>query len=206
MLCAEHKESGSILFGVFDGHGPSGAFVAEFFRERVAELVFDSSALGADPVRAMRDALASIESRLLVEHRNDADFSGTTANLCVVRSKRAWVVNCGNSRLVIGRRWPDDSIRPSLVTQDHKPSLPEEKARIVEAGGRVFSVDCGDGEDSGPLRVWLGDINVPGLALSRSLGDRIAHSGAFAAPLYRGAATRIRGATSSSPTRPPYLW
>ena len=81
MLCVEHKESGSILFSVFDGHGPSGAFVSEFFCERVPELVFGSAALGADPVRAMCDALASTESTLLREHRNAADFSGTTANM-----------------------------------------------------------------------------------------------------------------------------
>lgn len=32
-----------------------------------------------------------------------------------------------------------------------------------------------DGVD-GPARVWLGNMDVPGLAMSRSLGDAVAHS------------------------------
>lgn len=32
-----------------------------------------------------------------------------------------------------------------------------------------------DGVD-GPARVWLGHMDVPGLAMSRSLGDAVAHS------------------------------
>ena len=58
---------------------------------------------------------------------------------------------------------------------DHKPDLPEEKARIEAKGGRVFSVEYDDGID-GPARVWLGHMDVPGLAMSRSLGDVVAHS------------------------------
>jgi len=32
------------------------------------------------------------------------------------------------------------------------------------------------GRFSGPQRVWVKNINSPGLAMSRSLGDTIAHS------------------------------
>ncbi len=32
-----------------------------------------------------------------------------------------------------------------------------------------------DGVD-GPPRVWLGHLDIPGLAMSRSLGDAVAHS------------------------------
>jgi serine/threonine protein phosphatase PrpC len=39
----------------------------------------------------------------------------------------------------------------------------------------VFAVEYDDGVD-GPARVWLGHMDVPGLAMSRSLGDAVAHS------------------------------
>ena len=39
----------------------------------------------------------------------------------------------------------------------------------------MFAVEYDDGVD-GPQRVWLGNMDVPGLALSRSLGDVIAHT------------------------------
>lgn len=31
-----------------------------------------------------------------------------------------------------------------------------------------------DGEDIGPLRVWMRDMWIPGLAMSRALGDGVA--------------------------------
>ncbi len=61
------------------------------------------------------------------------------------------------------------------ITSDHKPDIPAEKARIEAKGGRVFAVEYDDGVD-GPPRVWLGHMDVPGLAMSRSLGDAVAHS------------------------------
>ena len=39
----------------------------------------------------------------------------------------------------------------------------------------MFAVEYDDGVD-GPCRVWLGHMDVPGLAMSRSLGDAIAHT------------------------------
>ena len=61
------------------------------------------------------------------------------------------------------------------VSIDHKPDRPEEQARIEAAGGRVFAVEYDDGVD-GPPRVWLGTIDIPGLAMARSLGDTVAHT------------------------------
>jgi len=52
------------------------------------------------------------------------------------------------------------------LTVDHKPELPDEKQRILATGGRVFAVQYEDGV-RGPERVWLSDLNVPGLAMSR---------------------------------------
>lgn len=49
------------------------------------------------------------------------------------------------------------------------------QARIEAKGGRVFAVEYDDGVD-GPCRVWLGHMDVPGLAMSRSLGDVVAHT------------------------------
>ena len=49
------------------------------------------------------------------------------------------------------------------------------QARIEAKGGRVFAVEYDDGVD-GPQRVWLGNMDVPGLAMSRSLADVVAHT------------------------------
>ena len=39
----------------------------------------------------------------------------------------------------------------------------------------MFALSYDDG-DTGPERVWLKDQDIPGLAMSRSLGDTVAHS------------------------------
>ena len=57
------------------------------------------------------------------------------------------------------------------LSRDHKPDLPDERRRIEQQGGRVDRV-----YGMGPFRVWLKNENYPGLAMSRSIGDGVAHS------------------------------
>jgi len=45
-----------------------------------------------------------------------------------------------------------------------------EKNRILDLGGRVYRCNG----NKGPLRVWLPNVDRPGLAMSRSVGDHIA--------------------------------
>lgn len=61
------------------------------------------------------------------------------------------------------------------LTRDHKPNSPEELERIDEAGGRVARLQDESGEEVGPHRVWLRYAWIPGLAMSRALGDALAH-------------------------------
>jgi serine/threonine protein phosphatase PrpC len=105
----------------------------------------------------------------------ETDFSGTTFTCAVIRGNTMTTGNIGDSRSTVGFRNASGGITGIAISQDHKPDLPEEKARIEAKGGRVFAVEYDDGVD-GPPRVWLGHMDVPGLAMSRSLGDAVAHS------------------------------
>ncbi len=55
---------------------------------------------------------------------------------------------------------------------DQKPNLPLEMKRINEAGGEIKQMVDKYGNKAGPFRVWFPQKNYPGLAMSRSLGDR----------------------------------
>ncbi len=112
---------------------------------------------------------------MLLDSSIETDFSGTTFTCAVIRGNKILCANIGDSRTIIGYRNDKSSATGLALTIDHKPDLPAEKARIEAKGGRVFAVEYDDGVD-GPPRVWLGNMDVPGLAMSRSLGDAVAHS------------------------------
>ena len=57
-----------------------------------------------------------------------------------------------------------------------QPGLHFEAERIIRSGGRIDSFRDQFGNALGPLRVWLKKENIPGLAMSRSIGDNIATS------------------------------
>ena len=62
----------------------------------------------------------------------------------------------------------------TTLSIDHKPDRKDEHERIIECGGRVDTFREPNGESVGPARVWLKEQQVPGLAMSRSLGDYVA--------------------------------
>ena len=80
----------------------------------------------------------------------DCAFSGASATVTILQKNiltTAWV---GDSRGVLGRS-VDGRIVAFDITQDHKPSHPQERARIEAAGGRVqhLVVRC----NPSPLRI-----------------------------------------------------
>ena len=67
-------------------------------------------------------------------------------------------------------------LKITALSDDHKPSLPKEKARVEKCMGRVMPIVGPQGQFLGPDRVWMLNEDTPGLAMSRSLGDGLAHS------------------------------
>ena len=116
----------------------------------------------------------------------DTSCSGSTMVSVVCMQDRLVVANVGDSRAVLCSLEPEGGedaeqagggrVSWKTLSHDHKPNLPAEMERIVKANGRVESVRDTAGNGIGPLRVWLKSENTPGLAMSRSIGDGIAHS------------------------------
>lgn len=80
--------------------------------------------------------------------------------------------NVGDSRAIVGRKRTGMDWSVVSITRDHKGTEPDESKRILSAGGRLEAFKDEDGRDIGPIRVWLKDVDSPGLAMTRSFGDR----------------------------------
>lgn len=105
----------------------------------------------------------------------DITFSGTTAVTGFMKNYELRVANSGDSRCIIGS-YKNSNWSVKEITKDHKPCVESEAERIIENGGRIQPYILKGGECCGPLRVWLLDEDIPGLAMTRSIGDLVASS------------------------------
>ena len=120
----------------------------------------------------------------------DVKLSGSTVCTVYFEGTRIMCANAGDSRAIkvsiinndslLGESRIDDdyTLEAQALSEDHKPELEMEAKRIKEMGGRIdsFHDSQNNNEPVGPQRVWLKDQDMPGLAMSRSLGDQVAHS------------------------------
>jgi len=79
----------------------------------------------------------------------------------------------GDSRAIIASV-NDGILVAEPLSRDHKPDDELEAARIYAANGRIDSYHDMHGNSLGPLRVWLKEQDIPGLAMTRSFGDATA--------------------------------
>jgi len=160
------------FYGVFDGHGPHGHHVANLVARKLPSLVAQHPRFPAEPSRVLPDAFRAMQERIREGTEGgafNANTSGTTASVVVVRDRWLWCAWVGDSRVALARGPSWAEMRGEDVSWDHKPELPDEKARIVAHGGRVHKYP-GDV----PHRVCSAQSAFPGLAMSRSFGDFLA--------------------------------
>lgn len=172
-LMVEDAATGSLLLAVFDGHGPNGHEVSQRLKDFVPDALFGHDSFPHDIPAALKACVPMVEAMILQSNEVDCTLSGSTVVLCVSFGDRLYLGNVGDSRAVLYKRHPSGRGLASVaVTRDHKPNLPSETKRILLAGGCIAPITYDDGTD-GPHRVWLRDEEVPGLAMSRSVGDTI---------------------------------
>jgi serine/threonine protein phosphatase PrpC len=174
LIMSDDPQTNTLILCVLDGHGEHGDGVSQTFRDQLVPEMFNHPDWAVDLKKATTDAIAKVERNLLRNYRIDSEFSGTTLSMAIIRGNTVTGVNVGDSRVILGKE-ENGSLTNQDITFDHKPDSPKEKERILACGGRVFAVEYDDGID-GPQRVWLGHMDIPGLAMSRSLGDVVAHS------------------------------
>ena len=172
-----------VFMGVCDGHGLYGHHVSSFLantlpqnmNDNILEKNYDlATEKFSNLANIISDTFISTNIQLTDDGRIDITYSGSTCVSALITSAKIICANVGDSRCVIGKFNGDKWFAKNL-SRDHKPSIPEEHDRIIKAGGRVDTYKDGEHNGFGPQRVWLKNEDTPGLAMSRSFGDEVAH-------------------------------
>lgn len=174
------------FIGVFDGHGGAGAHMSMWVRTNLPKYLEEEY---VEKKRAPREALVNAFNRTHAEmdrkcqaegSQFEAEGSGTTASVAWFFPDRVWVASVGDSAVALGWAGEGNELKAAQITPDHRPEIPEERLRIEgdpkgTGPGRVEQRKNDKGKGVGPFRVYMKDVNFPGLMVSRSLGDTMAH-------------------------------
>jgi protein phosphatase 1L len=147
------QEMGFLGAEVYDGH--AGSLAAQIAARKLVSYFVGAetgTTLGGGPpsltAEALREAYLAVDREIVASGTE----SGAAAATFYVQGQRFLAANVGDSRIVVA-----EGGNAVELTLDHRPDLPEERARIEALGGKVISLDM---------------ARVQGmLAMSRALGD-----------------------------------
>ncbi len=157
------------FLGVCDGHGEDGHLVSKYVSKKLTNYI---TSLSNDEILS---SFEKINSEIYSNSDINSNMSGTTVVSVIITPDRLISINLGDSRLSLFKY--DNGIYYSKnLSREHKPRELDEKNRIISNGGRIQKCfDENTNKYFGPERVWLKSKEEPGLAMTRSLGDKIAH-------------------------------
>ena len=175
-----------LYLAVCDGHGVEGhevsAFIKRSLPKELSNSLYNKDILTNDKnvkkkiYNIIGQTFIKVNEKLISNESINSIFSGTTCVSVIYTPIKLICANIGDSRAVLGRfeknlkKWVAINL-----SRDHKPTEEDEARRIFKKGGRIKPyVDLETGEEVGPQRVWVKDDEVPGLAMTRSFGDRVA--------------------------------
>jgi serine/threonine protein phosphatase PrpC len=124
VLLPDFGAFGWVLGAVFDGH--RGSRAAAYAAGRFPQLVHQTLDSGQDGGNALVFTLEHLGQDLLTEP------SGSTAAAFLLQDKELAAANVGDARVVLIQ-----DTTPRQLTRDHRVDDPDERRRILEAGGII---------------------------------------------------------------------
>merc|ERR1712194_949641 len=142
--------------------------ISEHGKQQLVKLFIENPNRQTDPGLAFTETFKTVQDGIKGTPAwcSAADMSGSTVTMAYhsLKDDVLTVAHVGDSRCVMAYekkgKWETDAL-----TEDHKPNLPGERARIEGVGGRVVF----DGFYN--YRVFAKDGYYPGLNMSRAVGD-----------------------------------
>ena len=185
------------IFAVFDGHGFYGNIISSYLKDNLIDKISKHPEIEAlytlediynilkkDNYNIIKEIFNEIDYQILnTKNELDANISGSTCNIIIELGDHLLCANVGDSRAVLIYEDKDKAIvndKDTINTyeifslsKDCKPYLPQEKERILKNGGIIRRFKDPSDNEYGPLRIFKNESDFPGLAMSRSFGDKI---------------------------------
>ena len=177
-----------IFMSVCDGHGVEGHNVSSFIKKTLpkdlSNNLYHKNLSTKNPFEKkeinsiIQKTFLKCNEKLLNNKIINSNFSGSTCVSLIYTPNKIIVSNIGDSRAVLGKYISESQKWKAVdLSRDHKPTEKDEAKRIIENGGRIQPFTNEEtGEFIGPQRVWVKNDDIPGLAMTRSFGDRVAAS------------------------------
>lgn len=171
-------KNGWECFVVMDGHGEDGHWPSKRGVHTIPFYMQSDSCMQmlqqSQVEAAFRFAFEAAEEdmeRSCDKHSVDVYGCGSTC-VCMLRNVekhpgRLWVANVGDSRACVFTK----DRKVLYQTEDHKPTLPAEDARLTQSGSVIETTHHKNGFVES--RIFVKGFPYPGLSMSRSFGDLI---------------------------------
>ena len=158
------------FIGICDGHGLFGDLVSQYISETLPLHVKNTSD------EELINAFIETNNSLINKTKIDCSLSGTTCTSLIITLDKIICANIGNTRAILAK-FENGCYNTVNLSRDHKPTESDEIKRILSEGGVIKQLyDKNKKEYFGPERIWLKNSDIPGLSMSRSFGDNLAHT------------------------------
>ena len=187
------------IYCIMDGHGSNGHYISNYIKEKIIQnfnnisfyfhkitnkfnikeypeniLELIKKNLTKNNYQKIKDFYKLIDEGLSAnEIHFDINFSGSTCIILFKIGNDLICSNVGDSRAIMTK----ENNEIIELSKDQKPENENEKKRIESMGGIISQCNdlYDDGKEGGPFRIWVKGCDYPGISMSRSIGDKIAH-------------------------------
>ena len=158
------------LIGICDGHGIYGDLISQYISQNLPSFLQNISE------ENLIQAYIDINNSLINNKKIDCSLSGTTCTSLIISLEKIICANIGNTRAILAR-YENGYYNTINLNRDHKPTELDEIKRIISQGGIIRqNYDKIRKEYRGQEKIFLKNSDIPGLNMSRSFGDNLAHS------------------------------
>ena len=170
------------IFAVLDGHGDNGHIVSQlaskYLIKKFTSITKDFNDVESiynyfnqSDYQKIINIFLETDSEITSQTKFDVSLSGSTCVFVIQLGEHIICANIGDSRAILIYE-ENGQNKIFELSHDSKPDVPEERRRIELMGGVVDQIKDENGERTGPFRVYMKNLEQPGLAMSRSFGDK----------------------------------